>query len=169
MRCSGALTLELTFRKISQFEENLEHSLVRLGIINNVLIYSHDMSQIIYRVSTIACDTSTGYSKRVGYTYGWEFTTSLQDAPGFPCQPLDQQKIKLWSNQLINERTYAMSSSGKILRLIDELRWLRMIYVSILSKQFGKPDPKVRQRVRQYNLATQQAINSLEDMLGLMA
>jgi hypothetical protein len=126
------------------------------------------MSQFLYRISTIACDTSTGYSHRVGYTYGWEGTIPLQDAPGFPCQPLDQEKIKLWSNQLISERIYPMSSLGRIMRLIDELRWLRTIYVSILSKQFGKPEPNVRQIVRQYNLATQNAISNLEDLLGLM-
>ena len=126
------------------------------------------MSEIIYRVSTIACDTSTGYAKRVGYTYGWEFTTPIQDAPGFSCQPLDQEKIKLWSNQLIAERTYPISSSGRILRLIDELRWLRTIYVSILSKQFGNPNSTVRQTVRQYNLATQKALNNLEELVALM-
>jgi hypothetical protein len=127
------------------------------------------MPQVIYRVSTIACDTSTGYAKRVGYTYGWEVTTSLEDAPGFPCQPLDQEKVKLWSNQLISERIYPMSNLGRILRLIDELRWLRAIYISILSRQFGKPDPNIRQTVRQYNLATQTAINKLEELLALMS
>jgi hypothetical protein len=127
------------------------------------------MSQILYRVSTIVCDTSTGYAKRVGYNYNWEHTTSLPEAPGFPCQPLDKEKIKLWSNQLVCERVYPMSNSGKILRLIDELRWLRTIYISILSKQFGRPEPTVRQIVRQYNSATQSAINNLEDLVALMS
>ncbi|MCA1995308.1 MAG: hypothetical protein LDL41_25160 [Coleofasciculus sp. S288] len=126
------------------------------------------MSQLIYRISTIACDTSTGYAKRVGYQYGWEYTTSLEDAPGFPCQPLNQEKVKLWSHQLIEERAYPISSAGRILRLIDELRWLRTIYVAILSRQFGKPDPQIRQIVRQYNAATQKTLDNLEDLLALM-
>jgi len=126
------------------------------------------MSLLLYRISTIVCDTATGYSKRVGYTYGWEYTIPLQDAPGFPCQPLDQEKIKLWSNQLVSERIYPMSSSGRILRLVDELRWLKTIYISILSQQFGKPDPNIRQLVRQYNLATHKAITNLEELLALM-
>ncbi len=126
------------------------------------------MPQVIYRISTIACDVSTGYSKRVGYNYDWESSLPIQDAPGFPCQPLNQEKVKLWSNQLIQERSYPMSNAGRLLRLIDELRWLRTIYVAILSRQFGKPDLQLRQVVRQYNLATQKTIDNLEDLLALI-
>jgi hypothetical protein len=127
------------------------------------------MSELFYRISTIVCDTSTGYAKRVGYNYSWEHTNSLPDAPGFPCQPLNQEKIKLWSNQLVSERVYKMSNYGKTLRLIDELRWLRTIYISILSKQFGRPDPNVRQIIRQYNTSTQVAINNLEELIARMS